>query len=175
MLDKLGISRHHLLKTSVGFPVADKRVMKILGVVPVFITTRRAISKEGVHTRQLLYIVKELKGTFISHEALEDLGVISEYFPQVPPAYGKAEVAEVSAMEQKAEVAKDCDSRVDKQPEVAPCGCPTVNVCMLWRVLQAHYHVKSKFLLYIMICCTMCKQYTYNNKLINMAQRWNFL
>ena len=37
------------------------------------------------------------------------------------------------------------------------------------------YHVKSKFLLYIMICCTMCKQYTYNNKLINMAQRWNFL
>ena len=64
--------------------------------------------------------------------------MISEYFPQVPPAYGKAEVAEVSAMEQKAEVAKDCDSRVDKQPEVAPCGCPTVNVCMLWRVLQAH-------------------------------------
>ena len=105
MLDKLGIRRYHLLKTSVGLTVADKRVVTILGVVPVFITTRRAISKEGVHTRQLLYIVKELKGTFISREALEDLGVISEYFPQVPPAFGKAEVAEVSAMEQKAEVA----------------------------------------------------------------------
>ena len=51
--------------------------------------------------------------------------MISEYFPQVPPAFGKAEVAEVSAMEQKAEVAEDCDTRVDKQPEVAPCGCPT--------------------------------------------------
>ena len=73
MLDKLGIRRHHLLKTSVGLTVADKRVVTILEVVPVFITTRRAISKEGVHTRQLLYIVKELKGTFITREALEAL------------------------------------------------------------------------------------------------------
>ena len=69
--------------------------------------------------------MKELKGTFISREALQDLGVISEYFPQVPPAFGKAEIAEVSAMEQEAGVAKDCDLNVDKQAEVAPCGCPT--------------------------------------------------
>ena len=121
----MGIRRYNLLKTSVGLTVADKRVVTILGVVPVFITTRRAISKEGVHTRQLLYIVKELKGTFISREALQDLGVVSEYFPQAPPAFGKAEVAKVSAMEQEAEVAKDCDLSVDKQAEVAPCGCPT--------------------------------------------------
>ena len=122
MLDKLGIRRHHLLKTSLVLTVADKRVVTILGVVPVYITTRRAISKEGVHTRQLLYIVKELKGTFISREALEDLGVISGYFPQVPPVFGKAEVAEVAAMKQKAEVAEDGSSRLDTQPGVAPCG-----------------------------------------------------
>ena len=46
MLNKLGIIRYHLLKTSVGHTVADKRVMTILGVVPVFKTTRRAISKK---------------------------------------------------------------------------------------------------------------------------------
>ena len=63
MLAKLGIKRFNLLKTSVELTVADKRVVTILGVVPVFITTRRAISKEGFHTRQLLYIVKEMKGT----------------------------------------------------------------------------------------------------------------
>ena len=114
MLDKLGIRRYNLLKTSVGLTVADKRVVTILGVVPVFITTRRAISKEGVHTRQLLYIVRELKGTFISRDALEDLGVISKYFPEAPPANGKAEVAGISAMEREAEDAKDLDLRVDK-------------------------------------------------------------
>ena len=89
------------------------------------VTTRRAISKKGVHTRQLLYIVKELKGTFISRDALQDLGVVSEYFPQVPPALEKAEVAEVSAMEHEAGVVKDCDLGVDRQAEVAPFGCPT--------------------------------------------------
>ena len=94
-------------------------MVTVLGVVPVFITTRRAVNKQGVHTRQLLYIVKELKGTFISQDALQDLGVVSEYFPQVPLAFGKAEVAEVSAMEQMAEVAEDCDTKVDGQPEVA--------------------------------------------------------
>ena len=73
MLDKLGIRRHHLLKTSLVLTVVDKRVVTILGVVPVYITMRRAISKEGVHTRQLLYIVKELKRTFISCDALQDL------------------------------------------------------------------------------------------------------
>ena len=51
MLDKLGIRRHHLLKTSLVLTVADKRVVTILGVVPVYIVTRRAISKEGVHLR----------------------------------------------------------------------------------------------------------------------------
>ena len=69
------------MKTDLVLKVADKRVVTILGVVPVYITTRRAISKEGVHTRELLYIVKELNGTYISREALEDLGVISGYFP----------------------------------------------------------------------------------------------
>ena len=59
---------------------------------------------EGVHTRQLVYIVQELKGTFISRDALEDLGLICGYFPQIPPVFGKAEVAELAAMKQKAEV-----------------------------------------------------------------------
>ena len=108
-----------------GLTVADKRVVTILGVVPVFITTRRAISKEVVHTRQLLYIVKELKGTFISRDALQDLGVVSEYFPQVPPAFGKAEVAEVSAMEHEDGIAKDWDLGVDRHAEVSPCDSPT--------------------------------------------------
>ena len=72
----------------------------------MFITTRRAISKKGVHSRQLLYMVKELKGTFISQDALQDLGVVSESFPQVLPAFEKAEVAEVSAMEHEAGVVK---------------------------------------------------------------------
>ena len=48
-----------------------------------------------------MYIVKELKGTYISREALEDLGVISKYFPNVPPRVGKDEVAEVVAIKQK--------------------------------------------------------------------------
>ena len=47
----------------------------------MFITTRRAINKKGVYTRQLLYIMKELKGTFISKDALQDLGVVNDYFP----------------------------------------------------------------------------------------------
>ena len=62
MLGKLGIKRYNLLKTSMGLKVADRRVVTVLGVVPVFITTRRAINKKEVHTRQLLYIVKELNG-----------------------------------------------------------------------------------------------------------------
>ena len=45
--------------------------MTVLGVVPVFITTRRAIDKKEVHTRQLLYVVKELQGTFMSQDILK--------------------------------------------------------------------------------------------------------
>ena len=60
MLDQLGIKKRHLLKSSLILTVADNRVVTILGVVPVYITTRRAISKEGVHTRKFLYIFKEL-------------------------------------------------------------------------------------------------------------------
>ena len=62
MLGKLGIRGYNLLKTSIVLKMADRRVVTILGVVPVFITTRRAISKKGVYTRELQYIVKELKG-----------------------------------------------------------------------------------------------------------------
>ena len=82
-MEKLRIKRRHLLNTDLVLKVADKRVVTILGVVPVYITTRRAISKEGVHTRQLLYIVKELKGMYVSREALAEFGVIYEYFPHV--------------------------------------------------------------------------------------------
>ena len=96
-------------------------MVTILGVLPVYIMTRRAISKERVHTRQLLYIVKELKGTYISREALADLGVISKYFPQVPPKVGNDEVAEVVAIKQKK---GGGELKSDEQTGVAPCGCP---------------------------------------------------
>ena len=121
MLKRLGIMKFHLFKTEVALTVADKRVMTILGVMPVNITVRRAGSEELAHTKQLLYFVKELRGTFISKDALQDLGIISEWFPQVPPPSAQAEVAGITATDQA--VCGSLESEV--QPMTAPCGCPT--------------------------------------------------
>ena len=51
--------------------------------------------------------------------------MINGYFPQVPPRVGKAEVAEVAAITQKAGVEKEGELRFNTQTEVAPCGCTT--------------------------------------------------
>ena len=48
----------------------------------------------------MLYVVWELKTTFISREALESMGYIVRCFPQVPSTAGYNQVAAISDVEE---------------------------------------------------------------------------
>ena len=81
ILPKLGIQKSDLLRTRVDLYVADKRKLTILGVIPVIITVGGNVSGRVMQTRELLYVVKDLKCTFDSKDALEALalGVINKW------------------------------------------------------------------------------------------------
>ena len=120
MLGKLGIKRTDLLSTNVDLYVADKRKLTILGVVPVVITAKKAFSMETVQTHEFMYVVEELRATFISKEKLQAMGAISEEFPQVS-AHEESKL--VSRLTDQQQAVLETIQRLGEQSELAPCGC----------------------------------------------------
>jgi len=79
LLRKLGASAKHLLPTSLELKAANGGSLQVLGAVTVLI---KAGSKHDKETRELLYVVKDLKSTFVSKDALVELGIIGKKFSQ---------------------------------------------------------------------------------------------
>ena len=69
--------------------------MTVLGIVPVEVETISADRETRVKRNTILYVVEELKCTFISKATLEDLCCIPPYFPQPSPRRDYARVASV--------------------------------------------------------------------------------
>ena len=93
-------------------------------MMPVNTMVRKAGSEEPVHTKQLLYFVKKFRGTFIYMDPLQDLGIISDWFPQVPPSSAQAEVAGIAASDQAV-----CGSLGGEVlTMMAPWGCPMTEI-----------------------------------------------
>ena len=84
LLKDLGIDRSTLFKTNMELSAANKKLMNVLGCIPVLISARTIDRKMSEPVHVMLYIVKELKEMFISREALTDLQIIPENFPLAP-------------------------------------------------------------------------------------------
>ena len=76
---------------------------------------------ETVQTHEFMYVVEELRATFISKEALQAMGAISEEFPQVS---AREESKLVSRLADQQQAVLATIQRLEEQSELAPCGCP---------------------------------------------------
>ena len=93
VLQSMGVEQTDLLKTDVCLYAADRRKLSILGVLPVVVTSRKAVTGELVEIRGLLYIVDELGKLYVSREALMALGSIPGCFPEVPGLWLSTEIS----------------------------------------------------------------------------------
>ena len=84
ILKDLGIDRSTLFKIDMELSAANKKLMTVLGCIPVLISARTIDRKMSEPVHVMLYIVKELKEMFVSREALTDLQIIPENFPLAP-------------------------------------------------------------------------------------------
>ena len=75
-IEKMGIKNFELLRSNLNLFSADKRKLNIRGCVPVKIITRRT-DGTSVSTIDLLYFVDGLQKTFLSKDALIQLGSVS--------------------------------------------------------------------------------------------------
>ena len=104
MCRKLGLNIRQLLPTALELRAANGVALTVIGVIPIRIS---AVNDEEIQVRELLYIVKELKTTFISKDALINLGSVPETFP-LPGA-----TAKIAHLE---------DSNKGEH-DIAQCGC----------------------------------------------------
>ena len=104
LLRKLGLNISQLLPTALELRAANGIALTVIGVIPILISSAH---NDELQVRELLYIVKELRSTFISRDALIDLGSIPKTFP-LPGT-----TAEIASMEGMSE----------DESDVAECGC----------------------------------------------------
>ena len=77
---------------------------------------------EPVQTHKFWYEVQELRATFISKDALQAMGAISEEFPLVSEREESRLVAELADQQQ---AVLETIQRLEVQSELAPFGCPS--------------------------------------------------
>ena len=104
LIRELGVDRSALFKTNMELSAANKKMMTVLGCIPVLISAQKIDKNmsEPIHT--MLYVVEELKEVFLSREALTELKMIPDTFPLAPAI---PSVGPVYAVDEK----------------VADCGC----------------------------------------------------
>ena len=123
ILGMLGIKRRHLFPTSVILRTANRKVLTVLGIVPVQVETISADRETRVKVNTMLYVVEELKCTFISKATLEDLGSIQKYFPRPSPRPDYARVASVRGPATDTVGEEKCIPATGMAGEKADCGC----------------------------------------------------
>ena len=77
---------------------------------------------ETVQTHEFMYVVEELRATFISKDALQAMGAIREEFPQVLAREVSRLVAKLAYQQQ---AVLETIQRLEVQSELAPFGCPS--------------------------------------------------
>ena len=85
-----GLRRRHLIPTKAILRTANRKALTVLGIIPVEIETMSADKETRVKVKAMWYVVEELRCTIISKVTLEDLDIISKYFPQPSPRRGYA-------------------------------------------------------------------------------------
>ena len=114
LLKELGIDRLILFKTNMELSAANKKLMTVLGCIPVLILTQTIDKKMSNPVHVMLYVVEELQEVFLSWEALTNLQIIPNTFPL--------------ASEDSPEDDKEYVNAVDDK--VAECGCLRRNTAL---------------------------------------------
>ena len=116
VLAALGVQQTDLLPTNIRLFAANKSRLRVLGVLPITVS----LTSDG-HDQQIpemLYVVHDLSGMYLSKDMLASLGSIPPSFPY-PPA---SRPADTSSADVRSVVASKEDS--SGSPKLAPCGCP---------------------------------------------------
>ena len=144
LMDKMKIGKSQLMKADIKLYAANRRRLDVLGCLPFHIT--HVESEQS--TLEMVYVVKELRGLYLSKNCLVALGCIPPSFPL--PAASATLTAKhtdsVCAMEdcndaQKAETAPcGCPKRTDTpDPPEPPCELTEENIPRLKAFIMAHY------------------------------------
>ena len=102
ILTTLKVPESYLLKTKHRITGISSTSLDVKGALVVLIQV------EGRRTQQIVYVCKNVKGIYLSHSALKDLGAIPEDFP----------IADSFPMTTKVNVCREMENRRAK------CGCP---------------------------------------------------
>ena len=97
MLKELGIERAALFDTNMELSAANKKLMTVLGCIPVLLSARSINKEMSEPIHVMLYIVDELKEVFLSREAMEEMKIIPDTFPLAQPVYSKGQVNELGS------------------------------------------------------------------------------
>ena len=114
ILASLGMQRTALLPSNIRLFAANKSRLQVWGVLPVTIALSADIGHQQV--TEMLYIVKDLSGMYLSKDVLTALGSIPPSFPYPPPSRsGGTTTADIRSV-QTSSIGPDSGQR-------APCGC----------------------------------------------------
>ena len=111
-----------MFPTSVILRTANRKALTVLGIVPVQVETISADRETRVKVNTMLYVVEELKCTFISNAILEDQGSIQKYFPRPSPRRDYARVASVRGTATDTVGEEKCIPATGMAGEKADCG-----------------------------------------------------
>jgi hypothetical protein len=117
----LGVARDQLVKLETPVTAANGSPLTILGGI---FTVFSAVCSDGsvVTSHQLLYIAEEAKVVFLSKEACQGLGVVSENFPEPGAAFKEPDL-QVKAVSNSVKKQK-CEAQNSELGEDSPCSCP---------------------------------------------------
>ena len=124
VMKSLGLVQEHLLPTNLTLVAANRKSLSVLGAVPVMLEVMSVDGSTPVMIRDLMYVVEELKHTYISRDALEGLGSVNKYFPLPPPRRFRGSIAAIRGTSSAMVEDKPCIQSGNLDGPRAECGCP---------------------------------------------------
>ena len=79
----LGVTEHELVPTKLNIKVADDRKTTVKGAIFANIDGENATTGEHRRAKQMIYIVKGVKGLYLSKRCANQLGIVSNNFPKI--------------------------------------------------------------------------------------------
>ena len=95
MMKSLGLVREQLLPTNLTLVAANRKSLSVLGAVPILLEVMSVDGSTPIMIRDLMYVVEEIRHTYISRDALEGLGSVNKYFPLPPPRRFQGSIASI--------------------------------------------------------------------------------
>ena len=138
---KLRIPRSCLMSSSVTLRTADGKKLTVMGALPVEVSVPGTTKS----SKQVLHIVKELTGLFLSKLCLSDLGSISSNFP-LPDGISMASISTQKAEQTCGAVLAECGCpRRERAPDPPALPFPAVpeNIQKLKNFIINHYSTST--------------------------------